>query len=112
MRLSSPPRCRCSMPSRRCNASCSAQMARCSSSSYWTGMSDLLDTPVRLDHLLRENQPRAAVRVTYVRSVPDVIFRDLCLDANRPAEVAAFWAPLLGRTTENLENGDALLGGA
>ena len=33
-------------------------------------------------------------------------FRDLCLDANDPAVVGAFWAAVLGRTAQDAGQGD------
>ena len=33
-------------------------------------------------------------------------FRDLCIDANDPATVGAFWAAVLGRTAEDAGEGD------
>jgi len=33
-------------------------------------------------------------------------FRDLCIDVNDPAPVAAFWAAVLGRTAEEAGEGD------
>ena len=33
-------------------------------------------------------------------------FRDLCIDANDPATVGAFWATVLGRTAEEAGQGD------
>lgn len=36
------------------------------------------------------------------------IFRDLCLDANDPQKVGAFWAAVLGRTAQDAGQGDGV----
>ncbi len=36
------------------------------------------------------------------------VFRDLCLDANDPQKVGAFWAAVLGRTVEEAGQGDGV----
>lgn len=36
------------------------------------------------------------------------VFRDLCLDANDPQKVGAFWAAVLGRTAEEAGQGDGV----
>jgi hypothetical protein len=41
--------------------------------------------------------------------VADLSFKDLCFDAERPATVARFWADLLEREVELLDDGDARL---
>jgi hypothetical protein len=49
--------------------------------------------------------------VTYVRDVPDLAYKDLCFDANRPHLVAELWRDLLGLELEKHEDGDAVLRG-
>jgi hypothetical protein len=44
-----------------------------------------------------------------VPSAPLARFRDLCLDAQDPAPVAAFWGSVLGRDVQVDEDGDAFL---
>ena len=39
-------------------------------------------------------------------------WKDLCPDAVRPADVAPFWADVLGLTAETQESGDVVLRGA
>lgn len=43
--------------------------------------------------------------------MPDVRFKDLCLDTTRPAEAGPFWRDLLGLQGEQLANGDWCLSG-
>ena len=38
-------------------------------------------------------------------------FKDLCLDAEDPGRLGAFWAAVLGRSWQAQENGDAVLTG-
>jgi hypothetical protein len=43
--------------------------------------------------------------------MPDVAFKDLCLDASRPDVVAPFWGALLGQEAVRQDNGDYKLVG-
>lgn len=43
---------------------------------------------------------------TVLATAPLAVFRDLCLDANDPQRVGAFWAAVLGRTAEDAGQGD------
>jgi catechol 2,3-dioxygenase-like lactoylglutathione lyase family enzyme len=49
--------------------------------------------------------------VTYRPRVPDLVFKDLCLDANRPDVVGPFWARLLGLSYESADDGSGVLRG-
>src|SRR5438045_1250860 len=44
--------------------------------------------------------------------MPDAVFKDLCLDTNRPDDVAPFWATALGLTAHRQDGGDYQLKGA
>jgi len=44
--------------------------------------------------------------------MPLAVWKDLCIDANDPARLAAFWGALLGREVEVHDDGDAVLRGA
>ncbi len=43
---------------------------------------------------------------TVLTTAPLAVFRDLCLDANDPQRVGAFWAAMLGRTVEDAGQAD------
>jgi hypothetical protein len=44
--------------------------------------------------------------------MPLAAFKDLCIDANDPERLAAFWGQMLGLTIERLDDGDAVLRGS
>ncbi len=43
--------------------------------------------------------------------MPDITFKDLCIDANRPERVGPFWAALLGQKAILQDGGDYRLEG-
>ena len=53
-----------------------------------------------------------SVSAPRVGPVPDVAFKDLCLDTTEPDEAGPFWRDLLGLTGERQGNGDWSLTGA
>src|SRR5689334_5069904 len=44
--------------------------------------------------------------------MPDLAYKDLCFDANRPHLVSRMWAEVLGLAREEVDNGDAVLRGS
>jgi len=65
-----------------------------------TGADALPEDPTEAAAQLGAVPPAASI------TAPLAVFRDLCLDANDPQRVGAFWAAVLGRTAEDAEQGD------